>query len=174
MTDPLVERVTREVEDPLTDLGLDLDAVEISSSGSKRVLRIAVDADGGVSIDRITQATRAVSATLDAGSAMGEQPYTLEVTSRGLSRPLELPRHWRRNAGRLVAVTLHDGPAVTGRVVGSDDDGVELAVADQQRRLRYDEIAKAIVTPELSPPKPTTPGRAGGSSPRHPHRGKDA
>lgn len=175
MADPLVDRVSEEVEAPLDALGLDLEAVEVSRSGSKRLLRIAVDADGGVSIDRITEATRAVSAVLDAGTAMGEQPYTLEVTSRGLSRPLELPRHWRRNAGRLVAVTLHDGPAVTGRVVGSDDDGVDLAVRDQQRRLRYADIAKAVVTPELNPPKNTTaPGRSASSPHRRPHREKDA
>ncbi len=157
MADPLAERVESEVAGAVEALGLDLEAVELSRSGSKRLLRIAVDADGGVSVDRITEATRAVSAALDAGTAMGEQPYTLEVTSRGLDRPLTEERHWRRNAGRLVAVTLHDGPSVTGRVVGADVDGVDLAVKGQQRRLAYAEISRALVTPELSPPRGTDP-----------------
>jgi ribosome maturation factor RimP len=160
MTDPLVDRVEDEVRDAVTSLGLDLEAVELSRSGSKRLLRVAVDADGGVSLDAITDATRAVSAALDAGSAMGEQPYTLEVTSRGLDRPLTHPRHWRRNVGRLVAASLHDGPAVTGRVVGSDETGVELEVKGQRRRLEYAEVARALVTPELGAPKAPTKGRS--------------
>ena len=53
---------------------------------------------------------------------MGEQPYTLEVTSRGVDRPLTLPRHWRRNADRLVKVTLAAGETFTGRIVESDDE----------------------------------------------------
>ena len=43
-----------------------------------------------------------MSKELDANDALGEQPYTLEVTSRGVDRPLTLPRHWARNIGRLV------------------------------------------------------------------------
>lgn len=159
MADPLADRVEEEVADAVADLGLDLEAVEVSTSGSKRILRIAVDEDGGVSIDRIAQTTRAVSAALDAGDAMGERPYTLEVTSRGLDRPLTAPRHWRRNAGRLVAVRLEDGPSVTGRVVGSDDTGVDLAVKGQERRIAYAEIARATVTPELNPPRDAGPDR---------------
>lgn len=159
MADPQVDHVIDEVRGPLTALGLDLEAVELSRSGSKRLLRIAVDADGGVPLDLVTDATRAVSAALDAGTSMGEQPYTLEVTSRGLDRPLTEPRHWRRNAGRLVAVSLHDGPGVTGRVVGSDDTGVDLAVKGAERRLEYTEIARALVTPELGSPKAPTTGR---------------
>jgi ribosome maturation factor RimP len=160
MADPQADHVEDEVRGALASLGLDLEAVELSSSGSKCLLRIAVDADGGVSIDLITDATRAVSAALDEGTSMGEQPYTLEVTSRGLDRPLTEPRHWRRNAGRLVAVTLHDGPAVTGRVVGSDETGVELTVKGQPRHLDYTDIARALVTPELGAPKAPTTGRS--------------
>ena len=53
---------------------------------------------------------------------MGEQPYTLEVTSPGTDRPLTQPRHWRRNQGRLVKATLADRRTVTGRITDSDDD----------------------------------------------------
>ena len=65
---------------------------------------------------------RGCSTTSD---VMGEAPYTLEVTSPGIDRPLTLPRHWRRNVDRLVKVDADDGAAVTGRIAGSDDDGVD-------------------------------------------------
>ena len=80
------------------------------------MLRVAVDKDGGVTLDDVAEATRAVSEVLDESDVMGEQPYTLEVTSRGVDRPLTLPRHWRRNADRLVTVTLTAGEQVTGRI----------------------------------------------------------
>ena len=103
------DRIEAELAAPLADLGLDVEAVELSPAGERRVLRVAVDKDGGVTLDDVAEATRAVSAVLDESDALGEQPYTLEVTSRGVDRPLTLPRHWRRNVGRLVTVTLTDG-----------------------------------------------------------------
>lgn len=138
------------LRDALSVLGLDLEAVELSPAGKKRVLRVAVDKDGGVTLDDIAEATRAVSAALDVGDLMGEQAYTLEVTSRGVDRPLTEPRHWRRNHDRLVRAHLRDGSQVTGRVGTSDDGGVTLDVSGTHRRLEYDAIAKALVQIEFN------------------------
>ncbi|GAA2079394.1 ribosome maturation factor RimP [Aeromicrobium halocynthiae] len=153
MADARENAIREVVRGPIEDLGLDVESLAVSSSGSKRIVRIAVDADGGVGIDRIAKASRAVSATLDESDVMGQQPYTLEVTSRGLDAPLTAERHWRRAAGRLVAVTLADGASVTGRVAGSDPDGVDLTVGTEPRRLAYDEVQTAVVVPELKPRK---------------------
>ena len=144
------DEVTSVLGAPLNDLGLDLEAVELTPAGSRRVLRVAVDKDGGVTMDDVADATRAVSAALDDGDVMGERPYTLEVTSRGVDRPLTLPRHWRRNAGRLVKVTLADGERLTGRVTAADDDGAVLDVAGAERRVDYSSVAKALVQVEFN------------------------
>ena len=50
-------RLEQLAERCVTALGLDLEAVELSKAGKRRVLRIAVDTDGGVGIDSITEAT---------------------------------------------------------------------------------------------------------------------
>ena len=55
-------------------LGFDLEAIELTPAGNKRVLRIALDQDGGVGIDHITEATRALSEELDASDVMGARP----------------------------------------------------------------------------------------------------
>ena len=144
--------VTDALAGPLLDLGLDLEAVELTPAGKRRVLRIAVDADGGPTLDDIAEATRTVSTVLDDSDAMGQQPYTLEVTSRGVDRPLTLPRHWRRNAQRLVAATLTDGSTLTGRVTASDQEAVELSVEGAQRRVSYADIARALVQIEFNRP----------------------
>jgi ribosome maturation factor RimP len=113
---------------------------------------VAVDKDGGVTLDDIAEATRLVSGELDDGDLMGEQAYTLEVTSRGVDRPLTAPRHWRRNHDRLVRAQLHDGSQVTGRVGHSDDHGVNLDVSGSTRRLEYADVAKALVQIEFHRP----------------------
>ena len=115
------DRIEEALVGPLAQKGLDVEAVEVTPAGKRRVLRVAVDQDGGVTLDDVADATRAISDVLDGSEVMGELPYTLEVTSRGVDRPLTLPRHWRRNADRLVRVTLTDGTGFTGRVTSSDD-----------------------------------------------------
>ncbi len=151
---PDSSRIAAALRDQLSVLGLDLEAVELTPAGKRRVLRVAVDKDGGVTLDDIAEATRAVSTELDDDDLMGESTYTLEVTSRGVDRPLTEPRHWRRNRDRLVKASLRDGTQVTGRVGGSDDDGVTLDVDGTAQRLAYDDVAKALVQIEFNRPRP--------------------
>jgi ribosome maturation factor RimP len=138
------------VESTVTSLGLDLEALELTPAGKKRVLLVAVDRDGGVGIDHIIDATRALSEVLDSSDVMGEQPYTLEVTSRGVDRPLTLPRHWRRNEGRLVRLRLaSDDSSVDGRIGASDDTGVEI-IGRTTTRYDYADITSALLQIELN------------------------
>ncbi len=148
------DRIEAELHDPLSAIGLDVEAVELTPAGRRRILRVAVDKDGALTLDDVADATKEVSRVLDASDVMGEQAYTLEVTSRGVDRPLTLPRHWRRNADRLVKVSLEDGGEVIGRIGASDDDSVTLHVDGdvdgEQRRLAYADIAKAKVQIEFN------------------------
>ena len=143
------DRLAEELTGPIDALGLDLEAVDLTSAGKRRVLRVAIDKDGGVTMDDIADATRAVSRLLDDTDVMGEQAYTLEVSSPGVDRPLTLPRHWRRNAGRLVKVTHAEGEPVTGRITASDDDGAVLDVEGTEHRVPYAEVKKAKVQIEF-------------------------
>lgn len=145
-TDHLTVRLGPAVE----ALGLDLDAVELSTAGRRRVLRVVVDREGGVSLDGIAEATRAVSRSLDVDNPLGEQPYTLEVTSRGVDRPLTLPRHWARNAGRLVHLQTADGLSLTGGITVADDTGVELDADGDSRRVDYADVTSARVQVEFA------------------------
>jgi len=150
------ERIEHVLVAPLAELGLDVEAVELTPAGKRRVLRIAVDTDGGLTLDDVAAATKVIDRILEddgpdgAADALGETPYTLEVTSRGVDRPLTLPRHWRRNRGRLVAVTLADDTTWTGRIGESDDEGVTLDVDGAERRIAYGDVRKALVQIEFN------------------------
>jgi ribosome maturation factor RimP len=144
------ERLVEELTHPLLALGLDLEGVELTPAGRRRVLRVAVDRDGGVTLDDVAEATKEVSRLLDDSDVMGQQPYVLEVTSPGTDRPLTQPRHWRRNAGRLVAVTTTDGTSRTGRVLEAREAAVLLDVDGDRLELPLADIAKARVQVELN------------------------
>jgi ribosome maturation factor RimP len=141
----------------LAQFGLELEAVEIIAAGKRRLLRVVVDGEGpqgaGPLLDDIAAASKAASEALDIADVTGAAPYTLEVTSRGVSRPLELPRHWRRNTGRLVAVRLCEGDTITGRIVSSSEDVVRLDVDGDTREIRFVDVERALVQVELNRPR---------------------
>lgn len=134
--------------------GLDLEDVEIRTVGRRIVVRVLVDSETGVSLDQVAAASTAVSDALDADDPFGDEPYTLEVSSPGVERPLTLPRHWRRSTGRLVAVTTAKHEQITGRVVSVTDSDVELEIdvkgRTTTRTLALADVAKAVVQVEFS------------------------
>ncbi|ABD12917.1 ribosome maturation factor RimP [Frankia sp. B2] len=149
----------------LADAGFDLEDVTVTRAGSRSVVRVVVDRDGGVDLDAVADASRLASELLDAAETDGQGlvagPYVLEVTSPGVERPLTEPRHWRRAIGRLVTVRDRDGIVLAGRVLSADESGADLAVAtDPARpgrpprrrlaRVTFAQVARATVEVEFS------------------------
>ena len=151
-TPDITDRLAGLLAGPIEALGLDLEAVDLSRAGKRSVLRVAVDKDGGVDLDDIAAATGEVSRVLDDADAMGSAPYTLEVSSPGVDRPLTLPRHWRRNVGRLVRASLADGTELTGRIVGAGDEAADVEADGDVRRLAFADVAKARIQIEFTRP----------------------
>lgn len=141
------------IEPVVTGAGYYLEDLTLSRAGRRHVVRVIVDADSGISLDDVAEVSRAVSKALDAAEeregelVAGE--YQLEVSSPGVDRPLTLPRHWRRNVGRLVRVTAGERQ-VTGRVIAADDAGVTLDVDGQQRQWSYPELGPGRVQVEFN------------------------
>lgn len=170
-TEDLLAGVSGEA---LAGTGLLVDHVQVTPAGKRRVVTVAVDRDladlaaddhtspvSGVDLDTVADATRRISDALDAADPFGEVPYTLEVTTPGLSRPLTEPRHFRRNVGRLVEITPQEGPAVRGRITAADAEAVTVAVepapvkgrparrTGEERSFPYPDIARARIEVEF-------------------------
>lgn len=143
------DRLVELIEPIAAQAGLDLEGVTVTPAGKRRLLRVVVDKDGGVGLDETSELSRAVSDALDASDAMGEGPYTLEVTSPGVDRPLTEERHWRRAQGRLVRVPLRQEGEITGRVVAADGAGVSMDVGGTRRSLAYEEMGRGHMQVEF-------------------------
>jgi ribosome maturation factor RimP len=141
------------VEPVVVRAGYDLEDLTVSRAGRRHVVRVVVDADGGINLDAVAVVSRAVSAALDAAEETGGEllagEYQLEVSSPGVDRPLTLPRHWRRNVGRLVKVGVDDRQ-LTGRVVGADDDGIVLDVDGTAHEVGYPRLGPGRVQVEFN------------------------
>ncbi|OIV35381.1 ribosome maturation factor RimP [Mangrovactinospora gilvigrisea] len=164
MSTPQNDRLRELLSPPVEAAGAELEDVTLTPAGKRRVLRVVVDADGGVDLDRVADISHAVSELLDGSDVLGERPYTLEVTTPGTDRPLTALRHWQRAEGRLVDLKLTDGTSLTARVASSDEEGADVSVEAPAvkgrrprpvpRRIAFAEVASARVQVEFSKPKP--------------------
>lgn len=153
------ERLRGLLEPLVAARDLDLEEIEVTPAGKRRVLRIVVDSDEGVQLDECAELSREASQVLDDSDAMGGAPYTLEVTSPGADRPLTELRHYRRAVGRLIKAQLTEAAGageLVARITAVDDSGLDLEVPGVKgrkptaRRLSFDEIAKARVELEFN------------------------
>jgi ribosome maturation factor RimP len=149
------ERLRELLEPLVTSQGLDLEEIEVESVGRRRVLRVTVDSDEGADLDQIADVSRALSAKLDETDAMGDGEYNLEVGTPGAERALTEHRHYVRATGRLVRFQLADGEELVARILGVDDEGLDLEVPGIKgrkattRRLAFPDVAKARVQVEF-------------------------
>jgi ribosome maturation factor RimP len=150
-------------EPVLSSLGLELVDIEIVGAGRARTLRLTVDREGGIDLDSLAEANGPVSDALDAVDALSG-PYTLELSSPGLERPLRRPAEFARFVGTVISVKSRDpvdgARRHRGLLLEADDAGIAVEVDGEHRRFSYDAIASARTVFEWGPaPKPTGPAK---------------
>jgi len=150
----LTQSITDLISPAVTEAGFFLEEVQIASPGSHRIVTCVVDGPTPLNLDQVTVASRVISELLDTAEFMGETPFTLEVTSPGVDRPLTQPRHWTKNLTRLIKVTLSDGAVITGRLTEFDEVNAKL-VENIKGRIKehtvaFAEIKRAVVEIEFN------------------------
>jgi ribosome maturation factor RimP len=131
--------------------GLELVEVTFRREGKGRVLRVTVDRRGGVDLDAIAETSEQLSRRLDAeGFAPG--PYTLEVSSPGVERPLRRPEDFVRSIGEKVRLQVGDpADVLTGKLVAATEDAVTVTTDAGDRAVPFAEITGARTVFEWGP-----------------------
>jgi ribosome maturation factor RimP len=119
--------------------GLELVDVTFAREAGRRVLRLTVDRDGGVDLDAISRLSEQVSRRLDL-EGFEPGPYSLEVSTPGLERPLRGPQDFRRAVGERVRVRTAQG-VVEGELRHADDDEIRLTTPTDERSIRLVDVA---------------------------------
>lgn len=141
----------RELLDPLVQkAGFILEEVKVTPLGRRRQISVIVDGEErNPNLDEVASLSRAISAQLDDYSGLGDSPFTLEVTSPGIDRPLTELRHWRKNLGRLVKILTKEDKEISGRIAEVHTGKVRIddAIFD------FESIKRAQVQIEFNRPK---------------------
>ena len=150
----LKDQIAELITPALQQAGYFLEDVNLVTPGNHRIVTVIVDGESALNLDQVTVASKLVSELMDEASFMGETPFTLEVTSPGIDRPLTLPRHFAKNVTRLLKITKIDGNVVTGRIASNTENDVTLAVAEKKEMkevvLALSDIKRAVVEIEFN------------------------
>jgi ribosome maturation factor RimP len=150
----LKDQISELVTPAVSDLGFYLEDVHIATPGSHRIVTCIVDGDASLNLDQVTSVSRVISELLDEAAFMGETPFTLEVTSPGVDRPLTQPRHFAKNVDRLLKVIKLDGSEITGRILSNTDHDVTLSVTIKKETTEQivllSDIKRAVVEIEFN------------------------
>jgi ribosome maturation factor RimP len=139
------EEISAAITPALSDFGFYLEDITITSAGRRSMITVIVDGDTHLSLDQVTVATKAISEIVENIQSLGQAPFTLEVTSPGLDRPLTKPRHWRKNIDRLVKIVLLDGKEIKGRV----KDATEISATIDEQVIKFSDIKRATLEIEF-------------------------
>lgn len=135
--------------------GYEIEDVVIDQRSQPPRITVIADGDTALDLDTVAELSRSASNLLDAERDIGGA-YVLEVSSPGVDRPLTSEKHFRRARGRKVELALTDGSQITGRVGEIRDGTVNVVVRSGRdwtiRPIAFDEVAKAVVQVEFSPP----------------------
>jgi ribosome maturation factor RimP len=152
---PSQKQVIELLDGEFARAGYEIEDVLIDTAARPPRITVIADGDKPLDLDSIAQLSRSASDLLDSVDAPA---FVLEVTSRGVDRPLTTEKHYRRARGRKVELTLSDGSQLSGRLGEIRDGTVQLVVREGAgpnfsiRELPIDGIAKAVVQVEFSPP----------------------
>ena len=150
----LKDQIAELITPALQQAGYFLEDVNLVTPGNHRIVTVIVDGESALNLDQVTVASKLVSELMDEAPFMGETPFTLEVTSPGIDRPLTLPRHFAKNVTRLLKVTKTDGEVVTGRIASNTDSDVTLTVAVKKETqavfVALADIKRAVVEIEFN------------------------
>jgi ribosome maturation factor RimP len=150
----LKDQISELVTPAVSDLGFYLEDVHVATPGSHRIVTCIVDGDASLNLDQVTSVSRAISELLDEAPFMGETPFTLEVTSPGVDRPLTQPRHFAKNVDRLLKIIKLDGSEITGRILSNTEKDVTLTVTVKKETfeevITLADIKRAVVEIEFN------------------------
>jgi len=147
----LQSKIRTLVEPTVERHGFDLVAVEWLGGRNGMVLRLSIDAPGGVSAEDCARVSDQLSPLLDAEDPI-DLPYNLEVSSPGIERPVQRRSDYERFRGYRVKLRLLEGPPrrrYVGTIGPLEGDELLVHVDGQDHRVPLDLVERAHLVLDL-------------------------
>lgn len=145
---PLIEKI-KELLMPLLE-GSDIFLTDIRIKPTHNI-KLFLDADSGMSIDKCARVNRALYAAIEAAGIFPDGDFSLEVSSPGVDEPLQQHRQYVKNIGRTLEVDLVEGKPVAGILKEATEEKITLEVTDKKKKettevvIPFSMIKKAVV-----------------------------
>lgn len=136
------------------ECGFEVVDMQLWAKGKRTLLRVFIDKEGGITLDNCETFSRRFEALLDVEDPI-TGPYTLEVSSPGLDRPLKKSEDFKKNFGKLVRIItkekINNQSFFVGRLEGIDDQSLRLSLTDGKGELEIPVsiVSRANLEPEL-------------------------
>lgn len=106
-------------------------------------IKVFIDADAGISIDKLVQLNRKLYKELEEGNFYPNGDFSLEVSSAGLDEPLKMFRQYKKNIGRYVEVLLNEGQKIEGKLTAADEN--EVMIEEEKGKNKKKEIVQHTI-----------------------------
>ena len=121
--------------------------VEMGGQPGRAVVRVYVEADGGIDLDTVAEVSEEISRGLDLRDPIDGR-YTLEVSSPGLERNLRSREHFAMSIGCRAMVKTTEklvpgGHRIDGVIAAADEDAVRLQTDAGDMAVPYELIKTA-------------------------------
>lgn len=121
---PQIEQISRLAEEILAPLpGYFLVEVKVTPVNE---VKVYIDADKGVTIDKLAAVNRALYKKLEESGLFTPDDFSLEVSSPGVEEPLKMLRQYLKNIGRKVEVVQADGAKKEGTLLQATETGITI------------------------------------------------
>lgn len=119
----VIEQIAERLEAIIAGSSLFLTDVRIKPTNN---IKVFIDGDEGVTIDAISKVNRALYKQIEEAGWFPEGDFSLEVSSPGVDEPLKFFRQYKKNIGREVLVTLHEGEQLRGKLIQAEPEQITL------------------------------------------------
>jgi len=106
-------------------------------------IKIYIDADRGMSIDKLAQYNRSLYKQIEESSFFPNGDFSLEISSPGLDEPLKLHRQYLKNIGREVEVILKNAIKLQGKLVSATGD--EILIDEERKNKKQREVTQHTI-----------------------------
>lgn len=142
-------RLNELVEGTAEEIGLDLIEYDLFQAGQRKILRIFIDKEGGISVEDCRKMSKQLSVALDLEDIL-PFAFLLEVSSPGVDRPLQKKRDFERQRGRTIKINYREEGSETvqkllAKLIDADDEGALVEIDGVESKLVYEQILSAKV-----------------------------
>ncbi|MCJ7748174.1 MAG: ribosome maturation factor RimP, partial [Desulfobacterales bacterium] len=146
MPKEIVDRVSAIADPILSNEGMELVEIEYRRESKGWVIRLYIDKEGGVTLDDCTRISQEVGRSLDVEDFIST-PYTLEVSSPGLARPLKKEKDFMKYRNHMIKVKtidpIENRRQFKGKLLGITENRIEIAMDGGVFQILLSNVAKA-------------------------------